>query len=295
DLDGDGVQDAGEPLITWTATVTGPSFPGGQAFTITNGSLTLADVLSGSYTVVEATDPDYVATSPASQSATVAGNGSATVTFHNQPRVNIQVNKTLIDNGATSVGSGWTFTLTGCGVASQSKTTGASGSVSFTGLPPAAGCVYTVTETTQATWVPDAVSQQAAPVTAGSTAVLTFVNRRFAAVILATVVPGTTAVATPTAPPATVTEAVRVSSPSPTASPPPAASATPQPVTGDATPAATRPSGSTVSGERPGDPPGPPSTGSGLRPDGTGETAVAAGLLLLVLTLAVYTMRVRRG
>jgi hypothetical protein len=107
---------------------------------------------------------------------TVNLNQTATVDFYNQPRVTIRVHKTLNVVGFTSNGQGWQFTLTGCGITPQTKTTDANGIAEFTDLPPAISCVYTVTETVQSGWTPQFVSQTAQPVAGGQVVTLEFLN-----------------------------------------------------------------------------------------------------------------------
>ncbi|MCX7619192.1 hypothetical protein, partial [Tepidiforma sp.] len=92
--------------------------------------------------------------------------------------VTVRVVKVLSVLGFESPGAGWQFTLSGCGVGPVTGTTSASGLVEFAGLPPAVGCSYTVTETVQAGWVPQFVSQQVQPREGGQTVTLTFLNIR---------------------------------------------------------------------------------------------------------------------
>ncbi len=102
----------------------------------------------------------------------------AAVCFYNEARVTIRVKKVLNVVGFTNPGANWQFTLTGCGITPQTKTTDANGVAEFTDLPPAIGCQYTVTETVQAGWTPQFVSQTAAPTQGGQVVELTFLNIR---------------------------------------------------------------------------------------------------------------------
>ena len=90
------------------------------------------------------------------------------------------MSKTIFNN-ANSVegngGAGWTFTLNGCGIGPDARTTGASGSVAWNDLPPAVNCTYTVTETAKPGWVADQISYNTSPNQPGQTANLTFINR----------------------------------------------------------------------------------------------------------------------
>jgi hypothetical protein len=119
--------------------------------------------------------------------ANPTGTGSASVTltnlapqaavcFYNDARVTIRVHKTLNVIGFTSNGQGWQFTLTGCGITPQTKTTDANGIAEFTDLPPAIGCSYTVTETVQSGWTPQFISQTAQPTQGGQVVTLEFLN-----------------------------------------------------------------------------------------------------------------------
>ena len=195
DNNGDGVTNGSDGLIAWTFRITGP---GGydETFNLTAAQMPhlVGGLAPGNYTVSELTESGWVviglrvdngALVPAATQATVAVDGALNVlrgvTFYNQPRVNIVVSKTIFNNAnpaGANGGSGWTFTLNGCGIGPDQKTTDASGTVSWTNLPPAVGCSYTVTETAKAGWVADQISKSTSPDEPGETATLGFVNRQ---------------------------------------------------------------------------------------------------------------------
>ncbi|WBL34718.1 prealbumin-like fold domain-containing protein [Tepidiforma flava] len=215
---------------------------------------------------------------------------SASVILKGDPAlcpVTIRVVKTLSVIGFSSPGAGWEFTLEGCGVGPLVGTTDANGVVEFPGLPPAVGCSYTVTETVQAGWVPQYVSQQVQPREGGSTATVEFLNiREFNPPCVDPADPRCQPpeFATPT-PPATPAPPAPIENPTSTPSP--------SPTTAPATPAPASPSPSvtSVSGGILGPTPRPPATGTGaasgepfgLLPAAAGLIALSSGLGLLAL------------
>jgi hypothetical protein len=193
--------------------------------------------------------------------------------FYNQPRVNIEVNKTEISLATPggAPGNGWSFTLTGCGITPQVKATGADGKATFTDLPPAVGCSYTVTETVKGGWSAINPVQVTAPTAAGQTAVLNFTNVKIEVctdcrTILETPTPETPT-ATPTATPEKPTD--------PTATP------TDEPKE--------EPKDEDTAGEKtpgPGQTPIAPSTGTGLLGSGPGGMNMLFALVgLLAISL----------
>lgn len=180
------------PLSGWSITITGTAgTANGQTFTATTngaGQAFFLGIPDGTYTVCETLQPGWQNVGSKYNAVNQAGlcrtgitvnlNETATVNFYNQPRVTIRVQKTLNVIGFTSPGAGWTFTLTGCGIASQQGTTNQNGVVEFTDLPPAIGCSYTVTETVQSGWTPQFISQTAQPTQGGQVVTLTFLNIR---------------------------------------------------------------------------------------------------------------------
>jgi hypothetical protein len=178
-------------------------------------------VVAGNSSTACGTTPDQTGSSV--QVTVDQQNLVKSVCVYNEPRkVSIKVVKSIAA-GSTQNVSGWTFTLTGCGITPVSKTTDGTGFVTFTDLAPAIGCSYTVTETVKLGWSVDGgISQSAAPQTPGQTVTLTFTNREFS---IPTPPPPTSTVtqpvviktptATPTTPPKKVTEAVLAETPKP--------------------------------------------------------------------------------
>jgi hypothetical protein len=212
---------------------------------------------------------------------------AAWVTFYNQPRISVKVTKVESANGVPSPGAGWTFTITGCGIDERSGVTGADGTLTFTDLPPASGCIYTVTETLASGWtVSPAASQQAGSAVAGAVVALQFTNVRNVTPTpspTSTQPPGLEATPTPGetgTPSATATTASPTATMTPsTPAPPPTPTATPD---------------SAVVGETT---PRPPI--SGQSPDAPGSSSVpivAAGMVLLAVSIAAgaITLRSRR-
>lgn len=220
---------------------------------------------------------------------------SASVTLKGDPTLcplTIRVVKTLNALGITSPGAGWEFTLEGCGVGPLAGTTDANGVVEFPGLPPAVGCSYTVTETVQAGWVPQYVSQQVQPREGGSTATVEFLNiREFNPPCVDPADPRCQPpeFATPT-PPATPAPPAPIENPTSTPSP--------SPTTAPATPAPASPSPSvtSVSGGILGPTPRPPATGTGAASgEPLGLLLAAAGLIALSSGLGLLALARRRA
>ncbi|MEO6397657.1 MAG: hypothetical protein ABIP13_04245, partial [Tepidiformaceae bacterium] len=239
DTNGNHIQDAGEIGIAgWSITVKGPEFPAGQTFqTDATGTLILPGIKTGTYTVSEETRATYTAIgvltddsslvfNPGGTTTTVdlAFEDTDTVTFFNQPRSSVRVVKTQVVNLVSGPGAGWTFTLSGCGITPIIGVTGGDGTFTFSNLPPAIACTYTVAETTVATWVVTPSASQSTSPAAGQQTTVRFTNTRVdAPVVCDNCVPiptptptnTPTPTATPTNPPtATPT---RTNTPAPTA------------------------------------------------------------------------------
>ncbi len=292
----------GQPgdTTSFTATISGPGISGSasQPFSQQRPAI-LPGLAAGTFTLSEAPQAPYTyagwaygtvegasvqcpanPTSSAAAATVTLTNVApqAVVCFYNDPPVNIVVHKVLNALGTTSNGAGWQFTLTGCGVTPQTKTTGADGKATFSDLPPAVGCSYTVTETVQAGWTPQSVSQTAQPTRGGETVTLTFVNswdwnpRCIDPMEPGCSEPPRTPTPTPTPPAGTPTPPAGTPTPTPTT---PAATSTPT-----ATP--TNTPVTQVAGERtpgPGGSPTPLAPATGFGP-GQGQGSVS---LLLVL------------
>jgi hypothetical protein len=196
--------------------------------------------------------------------------------------VNIEVNKTEISlaTPAGAPGNGWSFTLTGCGITPQVAATGANGKATFSDLPPAVGCSYTVTETVKSGWSAINPVQVTAPAAAGQTAVLNFTNVKIE------VCTNCTTIVTPTPTP-----------PTPTATPTPK---TPAPETPTATPETPtqKPTEEATAGARtpgPGQTPIAPSTGNGFMGNGpAGMNMLLALVGLLALSLGATILAIGR-
>lgn len=303
DMDGDGERDPGDaPVAAHGFHISGPD---GEFDVVTDseGKHVFTVAQGGAYTISEEPADGWRAigsvqggTLTAGAVATVAaGLGEhREVTFFNQPRVNILVVKTetTMEAPAGRPGDGWTFTLTGCGVEPRVATTGADGTLLFNDLPPAVGCVYSVTETEVAGWLAVTPSRTAAPTSPGETVTLGFRNIRLE---------GCVADCGTTTPGATPTPTVAGSTPTPTPTAPTDMSPpgnTPTPaatvVPGGPTSTATEPPITAVAGERtrgPGATPIAPSTGYGPG-DGTGGGLVMwlAGSVALLAGLAILRL-----
>lgn len=157
DLDGDHVQDPGEPgLAGWPITVKGPEFPAGQVFlTDANGRVILPGVSTGVYTVSEGSRAGYqvvgvvaddngpVFNASTSASVDLTFDDTDTVTFFNQPLGEIDVHKVTVtshnggpDQPASDDDDGWVIGLTSsqCSVVRQAVTD-TNGNAQFTNLP----------------------------------------------------------------------------------------------------------------------------------------------------------------
>jgi hypothetical protein len=194
DLNGDGVKQANEGVLSgWSFTVSGG--PIGTQSGITNASgswCTSPSLVPSTYTVKETMQPGWVSTFPGGAQPTmtvaVGWNSTKTVYFGNRKqtagngKICVEKFNDINNNGVRDAGEallpGWTFTLTGGGVASQTGVTGASGKVCFGA--PAGG--YTVTETLQAGWTSTSPGgpnpARSAVVIAGQTITLKFGNRQ---------------------------------------------------------------------------------------------------------------------
>jgi hypothetical protein len=293
DNDGDGNKDATDPFVTWNVHVDGPNGYS-HDFTVTGGQLVLTDLDPGTYTVTEQTESGWVvigvvtsedAFMPGATSAdvTLSDEESGTVTFFNQPRVSITVHKTEVIPGANSHdGVGWHFTISGCGV-SDDGVTGNNGELTFSNLPPAVGCHYTVTETTETGWTASTVSQTASPTAPGQEVTLEFVNTKETppppGITPTPPTPTNTPVTpspTPTNTPGSNTGGEEVNTPTPTASNTPTTPSSNTGAEGEATPVA-------------------PNTGSGGI-GGTGALAAMglAGLALMFMSAGLVVLRAAR-
>lgn len=189
---GDGIFNDSDAHESWTLRITGPNgydetfvIPADENPYLVGGlepgDYTVSELTQAGWRVIGATVDEGPLVAGVTQ-VTVAVDGELNVlrgvTFYNQPRVNIEVNKNEISSATPSggPGAGWSYTLTGCGIAPQVGVTGADGKAVFSDLPPAVGCAYTVTEAVQTGWVALTPVQTTSPVNPGQVAVLNFTN-----------------------------------------------------------------------------------------------------------------------
>jgi hypothetical protein len=317
---------ASDPTF-FTATISGPGITGtrSESFSQQTPGLFLG-LTAGTFTVSEAAQAGYTYAGwafgtitgdtvqcPANPTSTDANalvtitnvNPQAAICFYNDPKVTVRVHKTLNVIGLTSHGAGWQFTISGCNITPQTKTTDANGIAEFTDLPPAIGCSYQVTETVQTGWTPQFVTQYAQPTKGGEVAELDFLNIR---VYDPPCVDPNDARCTPPPPPSTPTPTATPTTPgqpTPSATPPTPGQPTNTPTatpTNTPTPTPTNTPVTTVAGERtpgPGQSPTPlaPATGYGLGPSqgGMNLLLVVAGLISLSLGLGFLALGRRRS
>lgn len=199
DLNGDGVQQATEPVLAnWTFNISKPPFqwfaPGiglVVAIGITtgpNGSV-CQDLLPGTYKIEEVPQSGWVQTAPVPvgpQNATITAGQTTTVTFGNHQnlepgRLCVQKFNDLNGNGVQDPGepflTGWVFTIKDALGNVVGTITTVAGALTCINLPPG---TYTVTETPQPGWTPTTPGglTQTAVVVAGQTTTVIFGNKR---------------------------------------------------------------------------------------------------------------------
>ena len=174
DLNGNGVQDPGEPtLANWTFTVTAPDGSTHQVTTNADGRI-CRDVPPGIYTIAEVAQAGWTQTAPVpvgTQTVTVTPGQTTTVAFGNhqataQPGTLCIVKfNDLNGNGKQDPGepflANWTFTVTASDGTTVTLTSNADGRA-CKDLPPGS---YTVAEVVQTGWT------QTAPVPVGTQSV----------------------------------------------------------------------------------------------------------------------------
>jgi hypothetical protein len=192
DLNGNGVQDPGEPfLANWTFTITAPDGSTHQVTTNADGRI-CRDVPPGTYTIVEVAQAGWTQTAPVpvgTQTVTVTSGQTTTVAFGNhqataQPGTLCIVKfNDLNGNGKQDPGepflANWTFTITASDGTVLTLTTNADGRA-CKDLPPG---TYSVAEVVQAGWTqtaPVPVGTQSVTITAGQTTTLVFGNHQSA-------------------------------------------------------------------------------------------------------------------
>lgn len=193
DLDGDVVRDPDEEGVAgWPITVSGPD---GEADLVTDsqGMAHYIVVTGGSYLVREAEAAGWLATAPLEMAVTAGLGETGHVTFFNQPRVAVSASMSEISlaNPGGAPGEGWSFSLTGCGM-TRTLETQATGEVTFSNLPPAAGCEYTVAVTARPGWATIMPSKTATPTGPGEVSRLAFVSVKVDVCLDCTTLPSVT-------------------------------------------------------------------------------------------------------
>ncbi len=298
DLNGNGIIDAGEPVLPgWSFTTTGGGIPAGNQVRSTNASGQVTEYVSGfdAGTVLNTTEAvqagwkltgvyldGVLQGTSLSNNITVIGGQTRVIKFLNyldpgQIVVTKTIRNNAFPNGANG-GAGWTFVLNGCGVGPITATTNSSGVATFSNLPPAINCQYTITEPQVAPWVADDAVQEAAP-GAGQSVTVNFTNSFFETCTNCRTVETPTPTATPEQPTATPTTPVDEETPTPTNTPEPAPTNPISQVEGERTPG-------------PGGTPIAPSTGAGAGTAGgmnillvlAGLVAISGGALVLTFS-----------
>jgi len=187
DLNSNGVQDSGEPLLPgWQFTVTDQNNnPVGALTTNPPGTppacLTVA--APGTYIVTEQVQSGWTPTTPNPQTVTVQPGQTANLTFGNQGKAEICVFKfnDLNGNGKQDTNEpplpGWSFTVSPAPLppATSPVTTGPQGGICFGVVAPG---TYTITEQVQSGWMPTTPTTQTVTVTPGQLVNLTFGNQQ---------------------------------------------------------------------------------------------------------------------
>jgi uncharacterized surface anchored protein len=151
DLNGNGVQDAGEPpLQGWSFTTTGPGGYSNTSITDASGLITLSNLVPGDYTSTEALPGGWRLTTPPNpKKAAVVGGQTAGLTFGNQQLGSLKIfkfedkNWNKVKDAAEPAIPGWGFNIAGPLGYTFSGVTDASGFISLANLIPGS---YTVTE-----------------------------------------------------------------------------------------------------------------------------------------------------
>jgi hypothetical protein len=156
DVNGDGARQVTEPLLSgWTFDVRGTNYANAVT-TGTNGSVRIAGLNQGTYTVVERSQPNWVPTTSTNQTINLTNNFDAWFgnRYNSAQRGSLAVYKFEDINGDTLQATnepllaGWQFNVVGPGT-NTTLTTDANGSAILTNL---ADGVYTITEINQVGW-----------------------------------------------------------------------------------------------------------------------------------------------
>jgi hypothetical protein len=287
DLDGNKTQDAGDAGLAWDVTVSCPGLanlhgttPAHFAGLPNNTTCSVTETPAAGYRVIGWRSSD-IGTATGQVDADGAGvtttvhvddGDRLSVTFYNQPRVNVRVRKREIVGTGDGTGEGWAITVTGCGV-NLTLTTLANGTATFSDLPP---CTFTVSEEVDSKggFVPiGATSVQVTATLPGETADVGFVNASTETFCATCGSPTVFATPTPTPVPALPTAATTAPAATRT---PPAPQPTPAGPTVSVTPAgagAVAGVGTSVAT------PLPPRTGNGRSGGQAGGPAISLALL----------------
>jgi hypothetical protein len=161
DLNHNGVQDAGEPVLpNWAFTVRGGAI-NGTYITNANGMIVVSNLAAGSYVASEVMQADWQASTPSTQVATIT-NANISLAFGNyhvipasdQVRVRVikynDVNSDRVEGEGETRLAGWQFRVTGPNGFNIVIVTEANGEAVVSNLPVG---IYTVTEIAQSGWV----------------------------------------------------------------------------------------------------------------------------------------------
>jgi len=182
DLNGNGVQDLGEPgLPNWTITATGPN---GIVTTVTdlNGNYWITVPVGGTYTVAEQDQPYWMSTTQNLQTVTVQPGQTVNVQFGNkatgQAEICVFKFNDLNGNGVKDSSepwlTGWTFDIKDIAGNLIGSVTTAEGEPACLTVP--AQGTYTITEQVQPNWTPT-LNPQTVTVYPGQTAYVYFGNK----------------------------------------------------------------------------------------------------------------------
>lgn len=228
-IQGEGVDATATTDGNGRITAYGESFP-------TGSTVTISDLERIGWSFVASDVDGAGASNDDSREVEVLGETQKVARFLNQRnQVAITARKTVFEPNSFGEkgGEGWTFTLTGCGIEPDTQTTDDSGEVTWSDLPAAIDCQYSVAESLVEGWVAENDTLFASPYRANESVTLEFRNTRHEVCAdcdpptpTPTATPSPTPTATPTTPP------VDPPTSTPTALPPtttPTATATPTP------------------------------------------------------------------
>ncbi len=178
DLNGDGVQNSGEPNLQGWQFQISSSCTSTKLTTDANGNA-CADFLPGTYSVVEQMQGGWGATTPTTHTTTVSSGQTVNLNFGNKLQQGLCLQKFndlngngILDSGEPSLPN-WSFTVTHSSGAVTTMTTGPTGQVC--GPLPPGNC--TIVEQAQAGWNATTPTTQATTISAGQIANVRFGNQ----------------------------------------------------------------------------------------------------------------------